>query len=109
MLYALILLYDKISFTIERSEYTVGIFLDLWRVFDMVNFNILFNKLDYYGFRGVVIDWIKNYLFARTQFVDLNDHYSTFCISCGVHKAPFLILFSFCHTLMNLLVPNNKP
>ena len=65
--YALIHLYDKISSAIDRSENTEGNFLDLWKAFD-----ILFDKLDYYGFRGVVIDWIKDYFFERAQFVDYN-------------------------------------
>ena len=74
----------------DRSKYTVGIFLDLLKSFDTVNFNILF-ELDYYGFCGVVIDWIKDYFFKGTQFVDYNEHYSSSCcILFGVPQGSIL-------------------
>ena len=36
-----------------------AIFLALSKAFETINFDILFDKPDYYGFRGVVIDWIE--------------------------------------------------
>ena len=42
--YALALLHDKIS-SIDKRESTVGLFIDLSKAFDMVDHQILLNKL----------------------------------------------------------------
>ena len=50
---------DKITQAIERNEFTLGIFVDLSTAFDTVNHDILLDKLEYYGFRGIVLDCIR--------------------------------------------------
>jgi hypothetical protein len=50
---------------IDRKEFTVGIFLDLSKVFDTVNHNILFDNLEHFGIRGVALDWVNNYFCDR--------------------------------------------
>ena len=54
---AIIELVDKIANAVERNETTVGIFLDLSKAFDTMNHDIWLYKLEYYGFRGVALDW----------------------------------------------------
>jgi hypothetical protein len=60
------------KWSIDRREFAVGIFLDLSKAFDTVNHNILLDKLNYYGIRGLSLDWFKSYLSNRFQYVEFN-------------------------------------
>ena len=68
-LHAVLSIIDKIQNAIEDGNYSCGIFLDLSKAFDTVNHQILLQKLEYYGIRGMANDWCKSYLDNRKQFV----------------------------------------
>jgi hypothetical protein len=38
----------------------------------VIDHNILLDKLNYYGIRGVINSWFKSYLAHRVQFVEIN-------------------------------------
>jgi retron-type reverse transcriptase len=91
---ALIDIYDKISSAIDRREFAVGIFLDLFKAFDTVNHNILLDKLNYYGICGLSLDWFKSYLSNRFQYVEFNGcRSSRKLISCGVPQGSYARLW----------------
>ena len=95
--HAIIKLIDKITTGLDMSLDTIGIFLDLSKAFDTVDHEILLSKLEYYGIRGVALDWFKSYLSNRHQFVSINGIHSTYDkISCGVPQGSILgpLLFS---------------
>ena len=88
---ALVDLFDKISSAIDRKEHSVGIFLDLSKAFDTVDHNILLDKLNYYGIRGLALDLIKSYLSDSMQYVQYNQTNSIKRnISCGVPQGSIL-------------------
>ena len=88
---ALVDLYDKISRALDRKEFVAGVFIDLSKAFDTVNHNILFDKLQHYGIRGLALDWVKSYFFQRSQFVEYNGHRSLpEVIRCGVPQGSIL-------------------
>ena len=50
--HAILQLVNDISNSLERGEYTLGIFIDLSKTFDTVDHEILISKLEYYGIKG---------------------------------------------------------
>jgi hypothetical protein len=56
---------------VDKGEACIGLFLDLTKAFDMVNHDILLQKLEFYGIRGVAYQWFVSYLTNRTQLVEI--------------------------------------
>ena len=75
----------------NRKENTISVFLDLSKGFDTVNHNILLRKLEFYGIRGIALQWFKNYLTGRKQYVLYNNTQSSKqYITCGVPQGSVL-------------------
>ena len=70
---------------------TIGIFIDFKKAFDTINHTILFKKLEHYGVQGVPLQWFKDYLADRFQFVSCNEVLSEHKpITCGVPQGSVL-------------------
>ena len=88
--FALIHLTNKIATAIDQNKITAGVFVDLSKAFDTLNHQILFSKLERYGIRGVVLQWIKSYFENREQFVQYDLTSSKQIIQCGVPQGSIL-------------------
>jgi len=88
---ALIDVLDTCYKNIDNNNKILGIFVDLQKAFDTVDHEILLSKLNYYGIRGVMLNWITNYLLDRKQFTVVNNVSSVMGrISCGVPQGSVL-------------------
>jgi hypothetical protein len=61
---------------INEGHFSLGVFFDLKKAFDVVPRDILFNKLKKLGIHGIAWDWFNSYLSGRKQVVDINGHIS---------------------------------
>ena len=63
---ALMRMVDDISNEINNTNFTIGIFVDLSKVFDTINHRLLIKKLHHYGVRGIALDWFISNLSNRS-------------------------------------------
>ena len=88
---AIIELVEEITTAIDEGKTTVGVFIDLKKAFDTVDHNILANKLEHYGIRGLAKDWVCSYLEKIRQYVCINDSNSECLdVKCGVPQGSIL-------------------
>jgi hypothetical protein len=55
----------------NQKNCVAGLFCDLSRAFDYVAHELLVRKLEFYGIRGLYLEWFISYLYARKQRVEL--------------------------------------
>lgn len=88
---ALMKITEDIITELENKNHTVGVFIDLKKAFDTLDHGILISKLQTYGIRGVVLNWIISYLENRQQYVEYIGHESKLeTIQCGVPQGSVL-------------------
>ena len=82
---AILELQDTIVNNINHKLWTLGIFLDLSKAFDTLDYSILFTKLNHYGIRGTALNWFNSFLTARSQYIKIGSSQSNRqSITCGV-------------------------
>ena len=88
---ALIRVTDSWKLAIDQKKYTVTVFLDLRKAFDIINHDILLNKVKDLGFGIRATRWFKSYLTDIQQYVYCNRVESeTRKITCGVPQGSVL-------------------
>ena len=55
----------------HRNQYTLGVFIDLSKVFDTVNHSVLISKLQIYDIRGINLAWFSSYVANRKKYVSM--------------------------------------
>ena len=90
--HSLINITESIRSALDNDKTVCGVFVDLQKAyFDTVNHDILIEKLNYHGIRGIANSWFKSYLNNRKQYVSINRYFSkTLNIAHGVPQGPVL-------------------
>lgn len=82
---------EEITNCVDEGKLVAGLFIDLKKAFDTINHNILINKLEKYGIRGIALQWIRSYLKNRKQFVKIENFCSSCLkINCGIPQGAVL-------------------
>ncbi|HKQ20670.1 MAG TPA: reverse transcriptase family protein [Nitrososphaeraceae archaeon] len=68
---------DDWSNAIDKKNCIDCFYLDFKKAFDSVSHTRLLTKLENYGFTGLCLQWIKNFLEGRTFVVKINNELST--------------------------------
>ena len=68
----MVLIINKITEALENKQHTLAIFCDLRKGFDSCNHKIVLTKLRNMGIQGTELNWFKDYLYNRKQYVFLN-------------------------------------
>jgi hypothetical protein len=76
---------------LDKGFIGFGLFIDLKKAFDTVDHTILLRKLERYGVCGPVLQWFRDYLSGRTQYVKVNGKKSeSRKVLCGVPQGSIL-------------------
>ena len=82
---------DKIINDMDKLKLPITIYLDLSKAFDTLNFDILIQKLQYFGVTGIPLAWFNNYLINPKQYVEIDNIQSnTSEITTGVPQGSIL-------------------
>lgn len=74
---ALLTANNEILSALNKKQIALLLLIDFSKAFDMVDHDILLDKLDHYGIRGIANDWFKSYLCDRKQSVCIGGKLST--------------------------------
>ena len=100
------LLCDNIRKEMNNGNRIGAVYLDLSKAFDTIGHGLLLNKLNKYGVSGKELNWFTDYLFNRTQIVEIeNVRSDTEPVYCGVPQGSILGPLLFI-VLFNDLVEN---
>jgi hypothetical protein len=64
-------LLNNILLLLDKKNYVGGLFCDLQKAFDSVNYDLLLAKMDFYGISGIVNKLMRSYLENRYQRVSI--------------------------------------
>ena len=84
-------LMDRNVNCMNQNSCPINIYLDLSKAFDSLNYEILLSKLQYYGLQANALLLLKNYLYERSQYVQIENVKScSHPVSCGIPQGSVL-------------------
>ena len=98
--HAIIRLVEQIYENFEENKYTLVVFIDLAKAFDIVDHKILLTKMEIYGIGGATLRWFESYLTNRKQYIQIShkkNRFKRYCMrsSPGINIRSSLI-FNVC-------------
>jgi hypothetical protein len=72
---------NRIAKSANNHEFTIAIFCDLQKCFDVLDRSILLNKLEHYGVKNTALKWFSDYFEGRLQYVEIDSNHSTLLLS----------------------------
>ena len=76
---------------LDEGKLTSTLLLDLSAGFDVIDFDILLEKMEHYGFQQETVSWFSSYLKGRSQCVQIESAFSPFLpIKWGVPQGSIL-------------------
>ena len=72
----------------------VAVFLDLSKAFNTLDHPILLYKLKYYGIQEPALNWIRNYLYNRSQYRSSERTLETLEYLKALSSDPYYSLFT---------------
>ena len=91
---------DFIHQGLIKRQNVGSIFMDLSKAFDVMDHNILKQKLDHYGFRGKFLEFIMSFIQERKYFVyanGINFMHKNCKYRCSSRVNPRATSFSYFH------------
>jgi hypothetical protein len=78
---------ESIQKKLDNGQHVIWIFFDLSKAYDVINHEILLERLDHYGIRWKTKLWLESYLSYRSQYVEIaaksedicNQNYKSTC------------------------------
>ena len=108
--HAILTLLKCIQKALHNGKIACGIFIYLKKEFDIVSHDILLEKLNHYGIRGILNNWFRSYLSDRTQFVSINGFNSDYkAVKYGVPQGSVLGFLFFLIIIkdLNIAIKNS--
>ena len=98
--HAIVKLVDRIYESFEKDHCTLGVCIDLSKVFDRT---ILIKKLEMYGIKGINLAWFLSYLTNRRQYISITHDLETDTknICCGIPQGSILLFLLYVNDLHN--------
>ena len=91
---------DKVLKGFDNGLLTGMILIDLQKLFNTINHNMILEKLKAIGFCDNIVNFFHSYLTGRAFLVSIEKYSSISKISCGLPKGSILVLLLFWYVSM---------